>query len=244
MPTTGGALASTVPCRRTTRRCQEPPRRGRHIIAKDGDDRTWANWMAGSPLSMAHHYSRSAGTSQSVRPAARPARHDGRRPSRPLAQAVEFGHRAPRRVSGPPSRPPKTSGSILSPTNQNIARRHQAHRGPHQPLRDHPPSPRIRTPPARMARTSPTPSRCRRGSRAHSRIRMTPPPRLHAAAGGGLHEVPKRWMAWKGARIGIRGVFYAETKIPGRDVRRAASTERWPALMERRRLPPSRLRAP
>ena len=118
MPTTGGALAfdGLVPPYEATltKNLREA---GAIIIAKTGMTEL-ANWVAGN---MPTNYNALQGLRlQSVRSAPRSARGDLRRPAGDADRRIELRHRHRARTSGPRNVGTETSGSILSPSNQNM----------------------------------------------------------------------------------------------------------------------------
>ena len=113
----------------------------------------------------------------------------------------------------------ETSGSILSPANQNMLAGDQADGRPHQPLRRHPDHRRSGHAPARWRARS-TDAAILLGALEGA----APDPNdrgheaLHAAARPRLHAVPATPTALKGARIGIpRAFFYDKVDAARRD---------------------------
>ena len=120
MPTTGGALAfaDLVPPYEATL-TKNLRDAGAIIIAKTQLTEL-ANWVAGNPP-MPNELQRAERLRlQSVRSAPRSARGDRRRPSARCTPAARAPAPARPRISGPRTSARETSGSILSPSNQNM----------------------------------------------------------------------------------------------------------------------------
>ncbi len=138
MPTTGGALAFegyVPPYEATVTRLLREA--GAVIIAKTVMTEL-ANWVAGGPTPMPTNYSALGGFGRNPydpRRDPREATSDGRPALATGGSSSGIGTAASFWAANVGT---ETSGSILSPANQNDAGRHQADGRPHQPLRHHP----------------------------------------------------------------------------------------------------------
>ena len=216
MPTTGGALAfdGLVPPYEATL-TQNLRDAGAIILAKTQMTEL-ANWVAGAPTPMPTNYNALNGygfNPYDPRRDPREATFDGRPALATGGSSSGTGTAASFWAANVGT---ETSGSILSPANQNMLVGVKPTVGPHQPPRRHPDHRRPghagadgahghrRGDPARRARG--------RGARPERPGHAA----LHAAAGRRLHGRSSTATALKGARIGIpRAFYYDKTTPPG-----------------------------
>ena len=133
-----------------------------------------ANWVASG---MPGNYNGLSGYGlQSLRPAARPARGDRRRPAGARHRRFELGHRHGGQLLGGQRRH-RNLGVDPVPVESEHAGRDQADRRPHQPLRHHPDHRRPGHRGPDGADGAPTPRSCSARWRARRRIRTMRPPR-------------------------------------------------------------------
>ena len=183
-----------------------------------------ANWVAGAPTPMPGNYNAVGGfgfNPYDPRRDPREATFDGRPVLETGGSSSGIGTAASFWAANVGT---ETSGSILSPSNQNMLVGHQADRRPHQPLRRHPDHRRSghgRADGANRRRRRDHARRARERRAGSATIRDKT---LHAAAGPRLHAFLDA-DALKGARIGIpRAFYYERDHAARRHARRAAGS--------------------
>ena len=163
---------------------------GAIIIAKTGMTEL-ANWVAGAPTPMPGNYNAVGGQGYNPydpRKDPREATFDGRPALKTGGSSSGVGTAANFWAGNVGS---ETSGSILSPSNQNMLAGDQADRRPHQPLRrdsDHRRSGHRRADGEERHRRR---DHVRRDGERVARSERSGDAAVHAAAGARLHEVPE-----------------------------------------------------